>query len=696
MTRRSLRFTLQVVVLAFPIICLAQSNTNFVPPCTPSVLDIHALPLAPQSLSVDGHLFVFEVQNIGTEKCSLPGPNVELFPRSNLNNEPFYATGSRDDAAHVAEHGPSQLLPGEWAHLLIAWRSQAAPEVSCDQYSALRLRLLFNPNVENPDEVFVEVRNLWIRACGMVAVSGYRSGRYSPASHVSDVWLRWFSPVDTSSIKFPTQLTSSQIVSDSPLLQLQARAQRTMLGDFLSLRLDFPRRPGNNCAFQLLRKRESNGATIISLQQCPEVANGPKQPVPKYGIAGILGLDLKARDLTPSHTGPVQYDVIARIGGAAAPLYATASLSLTVRDPAPPGQVAILNPLPACTGPQLQVSAAPTILAERARTLHAYNATNTSDKPCSLAGVPALRFLDDKGTDLSYFMPRPCPNCANDLFAPRPNGRIDLQPGGKAHFLVAATGIDTRKTPWAYCSMTPTLAFTAAPGDAPVLLPFAGLDCATIDLSTWRQAPFDDDPLNKRWAKLRQTDVSQTADSIPSDCNKPELLAMGRPHMIPGSHDPQLGLSIAQSDFSKGQNVLLHVWADNPTDKPVSIMTCMGLDNFKAQGFDLYDAYGHRVLSKDEARTLEQCKVSPSALLRSQLRGCYRNFAITIPPHSCITRTDYDFSTSLTLNFDLPPGEYTVAPRQSTEDREDICHPAETKSFRKDPSTDITFSIHQP
>jgi Protein of unknown function (DUF4232) len=693
MTKKYAHFVLQTcLLLSTP--CFGQNTQKFVPPCAPSDLDIRALPPARSPSSVGLHLFVLELRNISSEKCTLPAPYVDLLPRSNPNNEPF--PGARSPSEREMEYGSRPFLPGDWAHLLIAWRSEAAPELSCDQYSSLKLRLLVHPNVDAPDDPLVEVRHLWIRACGMVAISGYRLGHYTSASHVSDTWLQWFSPPAVTGIKYPAQITTQQIISDSPLLQLHARTQRTMLGDFLSLRLDFPRRPGNNCAFQVIRKRESTGATIISLQQCNEVKNELQQPVPVNHVAGILGFDLKGMDLAPSQIGPVQYDVIAPIGETTSPSYATAHVNLIVRDPAPPGQATILNPLPTCTGPQLLLNARPTIVAERIRTLRAYEAKNTSEKPCSLAGVPALRFLDDKGTDLTYFMPRPCPNCDNDLFAPRPNGRIDLQPGEKAHFLVAATGIDTRKTPWAYCSMTPTFAFTNASGEAPVLLPFAGLDCATIDLSTWRQGSFDNDPLNKQWNKLHQADVSRTTDSIPSDCNKPELLAMGNPRMISGSHDPQLGLSIAKSEFTAGQNVLLHVWADNPTDKPVSITTCSGLDNFKAHGFDLYDAYGHRVLSKDEAKTLDQCKVSPKAVLRSQLRGCYRNFALTIPPHSCLTGSDYDFSASLTGKFDLPPGEYTVQPHQSIEDREDICRPAETKPFHKNPGADITFSVQQP
>jgi len=125
-------------------------------------------------------------------------------------------------------------------------------------------------------------------------------------------------------------------------------------------------------------------------------------------------------------------------------------------------------------------------------------------------------------------------------------------------------------------------------------------------------------------------------------------------------------------------------------------MTCMGLDYFKANGFDLYDAYGHRLLRRHEAKMLEGCKNDPESPIRIRGWNCTRNFPIYIPAHTCITRADYDFTTSLTADYDLPPGEYTVRPRQDEKASEDVCKPQKEQPFHPEPGKDLTFSVVQP
>jgi hypothetical protein len=102
----------------------------------------------------------------------------------------------------------------------------------------------------------------------------------------------------------------------------------------------------------------------------------------------------------------------------------------------------------------LHVVSLPPVVSTPLRTLRAYNATNISEQACSLAGVPRTRELDDKG-DYQHAMPPACPNCDNDLFAARPNGRIDIKPGETAHLLARATGSGKY-----YCS-TPKLELSA-------------------------------------------------------------------------------------------------------------------------------------------------------------------------------------------------------------------------------------------
>src|ERR1700722_8727073 len=159
--------------------------------CTPSMLDVSALPSAP-SFTYGGHLFVLELQNISPAERSLPSPpRVVLEPPSDTNNQPFYSAWRSEDPGYRTEFKPQVLAPGAWAHLLFAWTSRAGPELNCDQYSGLRLRFTLHPEWEREDEPLIEVRHLWIRACGPLAVTGYRMGKYK-VSPIPRSWMDWY------------------------------------------------------------------------------------------------------------------------------------------------------------------------------------------------------------------------------------------------------------------------------------------------------------------------------------------------------------------------------------------------------------------------------------------------------------------------------------------------------------------------
>ena len=380
-------------------------------------------------------------------------------PPSDTNNQPLYAAWRSSDPGFKTESQPQVLEPGAWAHLLLVWTSRAGPELSCNQYSGLRLR--FAPRPEGEGEALIEVRHLWIRACGMLGVTGYRMGKYD-GSPVPQSWRDWYGPDGLHGLIFASPVPSREIATNSPLLLLSAQAKRTMLGDrVFSLRLNFPRQAANGCAFSQLRKRESDGSTIISIQQCDDevpdkTAESPA--VPWYHDPGVMGLymGMGNLELSPKHFGPLEYDVTAPVGRStdqkAAMQYARTRVELIARDPTLPLQADILDPLQACSPTQLHLVSLPPVVSTPLRTLRAYDATNISQQACSLAGVPRTRGLDDKG-DYQHALPPPiCPNCDNELFAARPNGRIDLKPGETAHLLAGAAGSGKP-----YCSFTPNL-----------------------------------------------------------------------------------------------------------------------------------------------------------------------------------------------------------------------------------------------
>jgi hypothetical protein len=204
---------------------------------------------------------------------------------------------------------------------------------------------------------------------------------------------------------------------------------------------------------------------------------------------------------------------------------------------------------------------------------------------------------------------------------------------------------------------------------------------------------FDNDPKNIQWAQTHPASADPTTP-VPPDCNKPELLARGRPIMIPMGKDLAFGLSLAKHEFKAGEGITLHLWIDNTGEAPAGVMTCMGLDYFKAKGFLLYDASGHRVLSRRDAKVHEQCKSNPDLANLEGEWSCSRNFPIMIPAHTCVNGDDFDFTTELTSDFDLPPGEYTVRPSKGI--IEDVCKPPIEDAFHRAPGEDLTFSVSQP
>jgi hypothetical protein len=628
-TKGSMRISLTLLCILgcslgwVPTTATAQAPATPSQICAPAMLDVSALP-SPPTFTYGGHIFVVEVHNISPAACSLQSPQVVLEPTSDTNNQPFYAARRSSDPGFKTESEPQVFEPGAWAHLLLVWTSRAGPELSCDLYSGLRLR--FAPHPEWEDEALIEVRHLWIRACGLVGVTGYRRGKYD-GSLVPRSWMDWYGPDGLHGLTFASPIKSTNIATDSSLLLLTAQAKRTMLGDRLfTLKLKFPRLAADGCAFSQLRKRESDGSTIISMRECDDVRpDKTAPPVPWYHEPGVMGLNMAGLNFTPKHFGPIEYDVIAPVGRStgqeAAIQYARTRVELVARDPTLPLQAAILDPLQACSPTQLQVVSLPPVISTPLRTLRAYNATNISQQACSLAGVPRTRGLDDKG-DYQPFLPPACPNCDNDLFKARPNGRIDIKPGETAHLLAGATGNGKRctSTPKLEVSLdravSPTVPGNTRPLPADIAqsetVPFEAQDCILIDISAWRQGPYDGDPLNLHRGKPTQTSEPQSELPIPAECDKPELLAHGRSHMIEGTHEPEYGLSMVKQEFVRDESIPLYLWTNNSSNEDLELERRAEPAYLRAGGFVLYDAYGHRVLNKSQLALDKQCKAGPS------------------------------------------------------------------------------------
>lgn len=665
-------------------------------PCTQPEIDVHALPPVITSSFPAGHLVVLEIRNIGPTPCSLETPRLTLLPRLHLDDE---------TSAHFEEHSRSSdistLDPEQWVHLLIAWVSDAAPEVQCVALSGLKVWFR-RSSISFSDDVSVELRDA-VRSCSELYISDYRRGHYSTDSHVSSKWLSRISERRMDDLHLPVETRWDRLQRPSPRLRVDTFSSRTMLGDYLWFRVRFERRADHGCPYRLIRMRESTGLTVIVIAACPQGKDAADLPLSSSREQGVIRLDLRRLGLLPTHAGTVEYNMISAVGNGGRPEFAEAHLALSVHDPAPPAQAAVADPLPGCTARQLSLTALPPVISERWQTLRAYEARNTSKKPCSLAGIPLVRAVG-LTSDIVYtvpLQPLACPNCPNALFAPRPNGRIDLKPEQTAHVLIGATAINTDDDPWMHCAPTPLIMLwpstdlppkVAEPPEAGISLNLDARICAGVDISTWRAGPFDGDQNNDRWRAERRLN-DKSSHSIPPACDSAELRGLGTPHFVALRPNLSLGISAPRRSFVSGEKVSLPLLVNNTGDAPVRLWTCSDLDYFESHGFDLFDAYGHRVLDQSEMQFVEKCRTDPKGAEIGRLFVCLQNAPIAIAAHTCLTKRDRDFTVNISRRFKLPPGEYTVRFRDKP--FRPRCGSSNAPSYWES-SSHTTFAVVQP
>lgn len=200
-------------------------------------------------------------------------------------------------------------------------------------------------------------------------------------------------------------------------------------------------------------------------------------------------------------------------------------------------------------------------------------------------------------------------------------------------------------------------------------MPFSVGTCAGVTISAWREGKYGGDPLNAAYEK---TVEKGPEGPVPAQCPRDDFSKLGRPVMLQPSGGLRFGLSVSTEKIPLGQPVTLHLWIDNPTDKEASVATCTTLDFFWAEQFDLYDAYGHRVVKKRELQQRKKPVLAPPGGPNQDCTGfweCFRNFAIAIPAHTCLNgkaeQLQYDLNRNLLEYYDLPPGVYYVVPRTS-------------------------------
>ncbi len=178
----------------------------------------------------------------------------------------------------------------------------------------------------------------------------------------------------------------------------------------------------------------------------------------------------------------------------------------------------------------------------------------------------------------------------------------------------------------------------------------------------------------------------------PSECKAQDISVNGKPIMMPIREHLALGISLSQHEFNAGDKIELHIWAVNTGRNPIGVWTCADLGLFQ-RSVAIFGHDGQRIRSKSDINSCSFAKENGYTVMSTAI--CSRNFKINIPPHTCVTRNDCDFSTELTANYDLPPGEYTLRLQAREPDGTDLCKPQRNEPIHAEPN-DLTFRVTKP
>jgi len=633
------------------------------PYCTKAMLDIRVLPPLEPDSPEKIRALVVEIENRSDFTCQFSG-----YAHSGASP----STPAEMDFASRK----SILPPGGMAHFVVAWKEKASLLMSqCRNQDAF----IYSPGPSGPnDSPALTVNHLWMHLCDGPYISPFRSGPFAGEPIAED----WLKRLGASASDFAAPRFATGAPSVERPVALSIRPVRHMLGTFLPLYADLPR-INYDCPYVLLRKREVDGSTTIYVDHC-KTASAPEgipHGMQTFPWSPELGLSLLG--LQPAQLGAVEFEIVARIIEDGQPVFATARTEVRLWDPTPPPLPAVDSDLPLCQAPQLRASLATAFQHGKWLDAHVYEAENVSAVACRVGSVPQIQFVHP--TDHSHVAEATvCPNCSNSLFEPRPNGWIDLPAGATAHFIVAATRFNLDEGRWRlFCDDAETLSLKM-PGENPsISLPFGSGACAEVTVSSWRAGKYDDDPMNLAFEKASVS--REISKPVPGRCSAADFKVLGKPIMLEESvNSLQFGLSLASAKFVWHQSVPLHLWIDNPTDTDHSVMTCSTLDYFWSGGFDLYDAYGHRLLRKFEVeqRNRQELQKNNSFTALGCMMICSANGPLTIPARSCRNGTEpglaYHFNRDLAQMYDLPPGTYYVVPSARKNDGQGCRKPPST------------------
>lgn len=131
-------------------------------------------------------------------------------------------------------------------------------------------------------------------------------------------------------------------------------------------------------------------------------------------------------------------------------------------------------------------------------------------------------------------------------------------------------------------------------------------------------------------------------------------MKIGRPVFVGAQDRVRLGISTRKDVIAVGEPVMVDLWVDNQSDKPV--MSGGRCPPYLHSG-DVFDASGHRLIG-----IREQSKLDAEKNGGTTVEVCeFTEILIEVPAHTCMAPIDAH-GDNYVLDYKLPPGVYYVFP----------------------------------